>query len=135
MHEEIKKIADFISTVNPDTCYLSVPTRPPAEKWVKSPTELELFDAYTLFKEKDINVEYLIGSEGNSFAFTGNVEEDLLSITSVHPMREEAVKEYLKKADGNWKMVETMLRDGKLKEAVYERNNFYVRNLSKKKVQ
>ena len=135
MPEEIKKIADFISTVNPDTCYLSVPTRPPAEKWVKSPTELELFDAYTLFKEKDINVEYLIGSEGNSFAFTGNVEEDLLSITSVHPMREEAVKEYLKKADGNWKMVETMLRDGKLKEAVYERNNFYVRNLSKKKVQ
>ena len=133
--EKIEKTADFISTVNPGTCYLSVPTRPPAQKWVKSPTELELFGAYFLFKEKDINVEYLTGSEGNSFAFTGNVEDDLLSITSVHPMREEAVKEYLKKADGNWKVVETLLRDGKLKRAVYEKNNFYVRDLSKKKVQ
>jgi len=44
-------------------------------------------------------VEYLIGYEGNAFAFTGNVEEDLLSITSVHPMREDAVKDFLKKAN------------------------------------
>lgn len=34
--------------------------------------------------------EDLIGYEGNAFAFTGDVEEDLLSITAVHPMREDA---------------------------------------------
>jgi wyosine [tRNA(Phe)-imidazoG37] synthetase (radical SAM superfamily) len=128
--EKIEKTADFISKVNPNTCYLAVPTRPPAEKWVKSPTDLELFSAYILFEEKNINVEYLIGSEGNSFAFTGNVEEDLLSITSVHPMREEAVREYIKKAGKNWKAVETLILEGKLKEAVYERNKFFVRDLS-----
>jgi wyosine [tRNA(Phe)-imidazoG37] synthetase (radical SAM superfamily) len=128
--EEIEKTAKFISTINPTRSYLAVPTRPPAEQWVKSPTELELFGTYILFEEKGINVEYLMGYEGNAFAFTGDIEEDLLSITAVHPMREEAVKEYLKKAHGDWKAVEAMIRDGKLKEAFYNRNTFFVRDLS-----
>ena len=41
---------------------------------------------------------YLIGYEGNAFAFAGNVEEDLLSISAVHPMREKAVSEFLARA-------------------------------------
>ena len=131
MPENIEKTADFISAVNPNTSYLAVPTRPPTEKWIQAPTELELFNAYLFFEAKDINVEYLIGSEGNSFAFTGNVEKDLLSITSVHPMREDAIKEYIKKAGKDWKEVERLLRKGKLKETVYDKNKFYVRNLSK----
>lgn len=40
-------------------------------------------------------MEYLIGYEGNDFAFTGNIEQDLLSVTAVHPMREDAVNEML----------------------------------------
>lgn len=50
-------------------------------------------------------------------------------------MREEAIKEYLKKAGENYKAVEMLLHDGKLKEVVYERYKFYVRDLSPKKVQ
>ena len=132
--EEIEKTAEFISRVTPSRCYLAVPIRPPAEKWVKSPTEFELYGAYILFSEKKLNVEYLMGSEGNSFTFTGNVKEDLLGITTVHPMREDAVKEYLNKAGKNWEVVEKLLSDGGLKDIVYERNKFYVRNLLPKKV-
>jgi wyosine [tRNA(Phe)-imidazoG37] synthetase (radical SAM superfamily) len=128
--ETIEKTADFVSVVNPETSYLAVPTRPPTEKWIHPPTELELFGAYIFYEGKDINVEYLIGSEGNAFAFTGNVEEDLLSITSVHPMREEAIKEYIKKAGEKWKAVEILVRKGKLKEAVYEKDKFYLRDLT-----
>ncbi len=54
-----------------------------------------------IFHEKLDKVEYLIGYESDAFAFSGNVEEDLLSITSVHPMRESAVSEFLKKADAD----------------------------------
>jgi len=43
----------------------------------------------------------LIGYKGNEFSLSGNIEENLLGITSVHPMREEAVREYLKKAGEN----------------------------------
>lgn len=36
--------------------------------------------------------------QGNVFAFTGNVEEDLLNITAVHPMREDAMAAFLGRA-------------------------------------
>ncbi|MEM2996619.1 MAG: hypothetical protein QW638_06790 [Candidatus Bathyarchaeia archaeon] len=38
--------------------------------------------------------EYLIGYKGNSFSITESFKEDLLSIMAVHPMREEAIKNY-----------------------------------------
>ena len=74
-------------------------------------------------------MEYLIGYEGNAFAFTGNVEEDLLSITSVHPMREDAVKDFLKKANAEWDVVKKLLKEGKLIELEYDGKRFYMRKL------
>ena len=64
--------------------------------------------AYQIFIDKSIRTEYLIGYEGDAFASTGNVEDDLLSITSVHPMREGAVKNFLQKADADWKTIERL---------------------------
>ena len=40
----------------------------------------------------------LSGHEGSEFATTGDVAENLLIITVVHPMRKEAVRELLRKA-------------------------------------
>jgi len=127
--EEIEKIADFIAGLKDAKSYISIPTRPPAEKWVNSAIEHTINIAYQLFKEKSINVEYLIGYEGNAFAFTGNVEEDLLSITSVHPMREEAVNEFLKKAKANWSTIGKLINENKLVEAKYKDKKFYIRKL------
>jgi wyosine [tRNA(Phe)-imidazoG37] synthetase (radical SAM superfamily) len=56
---------------------------------VRAPGEEAINRAYQIFSEKAHRVEYLIGYEGNALAFAGDVEEDLLSITVVHPMREE----------------------------------------------
>jgi len=80
-------------------------------------------------------VEYLIGYEGNAFAFTGNVEEDLLSITAVHPMREDAVKEFLRKANADWNIIEKLIRDNKLIELEYEGKKFYIRRLKSRETQ
>jgi wyosine [tRNA(Phe)-imidazoG37] synthetase (radical SAM superfamily) len=96
--EEMDKVSDFVAGIKADNSYLAIPTRPPAEKYVEPPTEQFINKAYQVFKEKLIPVEYLVGYEGNAFAFTGNVENDLLSITSVHPMREDGVREFLTKA-------------------------------------
>ncbi|HUV57048.1 MAG TPA: hypothetical protein VMV84_07430, partial [Dehalococcoidales bacterium] len=85
--------------------------------------------AYQIFTEKLSNVEYLIGYEGNAFAFTGEVEDDLLSITSVHPMRQEAVTEFLKKANTDWGVIEKLIKDGRLLELEYEGRKFYARKL------
>jgi len=125
--QELERIADFLTELNPDKSYLSIPTRPPAVKTVIPANEKSINLAYQIFTERLDNVEYLIGYEGNAFAFTGNVEDDLLSITSVHPMREEAVAEFLKKADAGWDTIKELIQDGRLIETEYKGKKFYMR--------
>ncbi|MGQ9851890.1 MAG: radical SAM protein, partial [Candidatus Oleimicrobiaceae bacterium] len=67
--------------------------------------------------------------EGNAFAFTGNVEEDLLSITAVHPMREEAVNEFLARARTDWPVVYKLIEENQLVETRYGGKRFYMRKL------
>ncbi len=126
---ELKEIADFLAQLKPNKAYLAIPTRPPAQKEVKAASESAINTAYQIFTEKLNNVEYLIGYEGNAFAFTGQIEDDLLSITSVHPMRQEAVMEFLKKASTDWKVIEKLIKDGRLLELEYEGRKFYMRKL------
>jgi wyosine [tRNA(Phe)-imidazoG37] synthetase (radical SAM superfamily) len=104
----------------------------PAEKDVKPANEQVINIAYQIFSENLRDVEYLIGYEGNAFAFTGDVEEDLLSITAVHPMREEGVNEFLSKAKSDWSVIEKLIEKGELIETTYQGNKFYIRSFSNK---
>ena len=131
--EEIRGIAGFLAELKPDKAYIAIPTRPPAEKWAEPASEQAINMAYQTFSRKLSNVEYLIGYEGNAFAFTGNVEDDLLSITSVHPMREEGVNEFLSKAGSNWDVIEKLIEEGRLIETEYRGNKFYMRKLPSKR--
>jgi wyosine [tRNA(Phe)-imidazoG37] synthetase (radical SAM superfamily) len=80
-------------------------------------------------------VEYLIGYESNAFAFMGNVEQNLLSITAVHPMREDAVDEFLAQAqskqpaEANWEVVRRLMAQDQLVEVKYGGHRFYLRRL------
>ena len=126
-HDEIKKIADFLTLLKPVRSYISIPTRPTAVKGILPASDQVLNMAYQVFKEHLTNVEYLIGYEGNDFGFSGNIEEDLLAITSVHPMREEAVRTYLKKAGSDWNIIANLIKRGSLLELKYQGKNFYLR--------
>ncbi|MFO8084260.1 MAG: radical SAM protein [Desulfobacterales bacterium] len=128
----LKGIADFLALLQPDTAYISIPTRPPAEKWVQPPDEYVMNKAYQIFKNKIKKVEYLSGYEGNAFAFTGNAEEDLLSITAVHPMRDDAIEKFLKRAGTDWTIIDRMLAKGLMVEKKYGENKFYLRKFNKK---
>jgi len=127
--EELKKVTDFIAKINPRKSYISIPIRPPAEGWAKSATEHSINTAYQIFKDKSIDTEYLICYEGDNFAFTGNVEEDLLSITLVHPMRKDSVAKFLKKANADWDIIIKLINEDKLKEVKYKNKEFYIRRL------
>jgi wyosine [tRNA(Phe)-imidazoG37] synthetase (radical SAM superfamily) len=134
--DEFERIAEFLGQLKKlDKAYIAIPTRPPTEKWVKPAKEETINAAFQAFAKKlgVDRVEYLIGYEGNAFAFTGNEEEDLLSITAVHPMRKEAVIEFLRKADVDWRVIERLLAEGKLIELEYEGNTYYMRKLSSRR--
>jgi len=102
--EELEKIASFLVKLKPDKAYLAI-------------------------SERLSGVEYLIGYEGNAFASTGNVKNDLLGITSVHPMREEAVIAFLEKTGDDWAVIERLIKDGALVELEYQGKKFYMRKL------
>lgn len=122
-----EEIAIFLTQLEPDKAYISIPIRPPAEVWVKPPDEKAINVFYQIFNKKVKGVEYLIGEEGNAFAATGNVAEDLLSITAVHPMREEAVRELLARAHAEASTIQQLIAQDLLFEAEYENKKFYLR--------
>jgi wyosine [tRNA(Phe)-imidazoG37] synthetase (radical SAM superfamily) len=125
----LAEVADFVTQLKPAKAYLAIPTRPPAEKWVQPSREASINRAYQVFSEKVGDVEYLIGYEGNAFAFTGDIEQDILGITAVHPMREEAVHELLERAKAEWSVVEKLMAQRQLVKTEYQGRYFYMRKL------
>ena len=127
--DHVREVADFLAQLKPARAYLSIPTRPPAEEWVRPSDEEAINRAYQTLSKRVDQVEYLIGYEGNAFACTGSVEEDLLSITAVHPMRERAVSEFLSRAGADWPVVHKLIAQDQLIEVEYEGRKFYIRKL------
>lgn len=123
----LEEVADFLIELRPARAYLSIPTRPPAEDWVRSPDEQGVNRAYQVFAQRLDRVGVLIGYEGGDFTFTGDAKADLLGITAVHPMREGAVRELVARAGADWTAVQALVAEGKLVEAEYEGRRFYVR--------
>lgn len=129
--QQLRQVADFLVRLQPAMAYLSIPTRPPAEEWGQPPDESIVNRAYQILNEKVEHVEYLTGYEGDAFAFTGNVEEDLLSITAVHPMREDAVGAFLERAGADWAVVRRLVTHDQLIEVEYGGHKFYLRRFRK----
>ena len=125
--KHLELLADFLAALKPATAYLAVPTRPPAESWVAPPPAETVNRAFHILSEKVKHVEYLIGYEGNAFASTGDAAADLLDITAVHPMREEAVRELLAKAKADWTIVQRLIDAKQLTETEYRGKKFYLR--------
>ena len=127
--EHHQAVAEFVARLQPAVAYLLVPTRPPAEEWVHAPGETALNRAYQIFSARVRQVELLTGYEGNAFASSGNIEEDLLSITAVHPLREDAVGALLSRTGADWHTVQELIAQGQLVETAYGQHKFYVRRL------
>lgn len=123
----LKEIASLLHTIRPAVAYISVPTRPPAEPSIRTPREEILIRAHQIFCDSVRQVEYLIGYEGDDVAATGDVEKDLLSITAVHPLKQEAVRKLLAQGGAVWAVVDRLIVQGDLSESFYEGEKFYLR--------
>ena len=122
-------VAEYLAQLGPHTAYLGIPIRPPAVPGTRSPDEATLNWAFQTFSAKLQRVELLTGYEGDAFAATGDAEADLLAITAVHPMREQAVRALLERSGADWSLVERLIGDGALRQVSYAGARFYVRRL------
>ena len=129
----VNEISQILKRLKPDIAYISIPTRPPAGQNIIPAKPDALNAAYQIISSVVKKSELLTGYEGNAFSATGNIRQDILNITSVHPMREDAVKVLLKKSQSGWNIIEQMLQEKEIIRLPYDGHNYYLRNLKKKK--
>jgi wyosine [tRNA(Phe)-imidazoG37] synthetase (radical SAM superfamily) len=125
---DFREIGRFLAQLQPDIAYLSIPTRPPADKNIRPADPDAINFAYQIISRYVDRIELLTGYEGNAFSSTGDVRRDILNITAVHPMRHDAVDEILKKADKDWQLVGEMLQKGEIRQSEFRGHRFFLRN-------
>jgi wyosine [tRNA(Phe)-imidazoG37] synthetase (radical SAM superfamily) len=125
----LEATAAFLERLGPRIAYVAVPTRPPAEAWVKPADEEAVDRAYQRFAERLPVVELLTGFEGTAFGSSGDAVADLLGVTAVHPMREDAALALLRRSGADESTLERLVAGGRLERVVYRDHVFYVRRL------
>lgn len=122
-----QQIAGIVAKIQPETAYLSVPTRPPALQLVQKPDEQAIIEAFQIFSEKISKVVLLLGFEGTNIGYTGNIQSDILSICAVHPVREDTMEKLLRKNRTDRKVLESLINKKLIKQVSHHGMNFYVR--------
>jgi len=124
---EVKKIRNFLGQLKPDISYISIPTRPPADRSIEPASSESVNRAWQIFSDRIKPVELLTGYEGNAFSSGGDLRRDILSITAVHPLRQDALEDLLLRSGENWSLIDRMIEDGELIKSCYKDHLFYLR--------
>lgn len=123
--ENVRGVAEFVRRLGPVRAYLSVPTRPPFEGDVHPPATDALVRAFAIMRERVPDVELLGVEMPGEFGRTGAVIDDLLGILVIHPMREQAVREYLEAAGTSLAELQPLLDAGTLVRVRYRDEWFF----------
>jgi wyosine [tRNA(Phe)-imidazoG37] synthetase (radical SAM superfamily) len=122
----LRGIADFLAGLEPRPAYLAVPTRPPAFEGLRGAHPERLLAAHRVLSARWPQVELLTGQETGEFAYTGDARKDLLAISTVHPMREAAIRSLLYRDGADWSVVEELLSSGRLHVVEYAGECFFL---------
>ena len=128
----LRLISRFIAELNASKVYIAVPTRPPAESFVKKPSEETILRAYEVFSREISRekLELLIGYEGSEFGVIGDPVQSLLNIVSVHPMRIDYAREMLRRAGLDpERVIEELIGRNEIAIVSYDDHRFIVRRI------
>lgn len=125
---EAEQIAHFLLQLKPDKAYISVPTRPPADKGIRPALPESVNRAWQLISEIIPDTELLTGYEGNAFFSGGDLRKDILRITAVHPLRDDAVDKLVADYGHEDQIIEKMILDGQIRKTWYRGHHYYLRN-------
>ncbi|MCK9341604.1 MAG: radical SAM protein [Synergistaceae bacterium] len=128
----LQQNASLIATINPATAYISIPTRPPAMRSVKKPDEEAINRACQIYTDAGLHCELLLGFEGSDTGFTGDARADILNMSAVHPIREETMREILRKNGAESSLPDQLVRQKEIREVIYQDKKFWIRNFTKR---
>jgi wyosine [tRNA(Phe)-imidazoG37] synthetase (radical SAM superfamily) len=111
----IEQTARFIGALEPLRAYVAMPTRPPAEPWVRAPAVETARRAAETFRSAELPTELLVEDDvAETFAPATDPAAGLLGIVAVHPMTEADARAYLARSGGDWAVAERLLDEGRL---------------------
>ena len=120
----ISRTATFVGALEPLRAYVAVPTRPPAEPWVRAPAGPATLRAAEIFRAAELPTTCLAEDLDDPFAAGvdagGNAAEGLLGIVAVHPMAEEDARTYLERSGADWSLAQRLLDDGSIVRVAFE---------------
>ena len=126
--EELQHIRKYLQQINPDRVYVNVPIRPPAENWVKIPSQERL----TQIREILIDVVEIIPPETGKFQVISKdisfLKNELVQIIKRHPMRLEQLEELLKQNEikNPLLIIKELEEAGLINQLNYQNNIFFI---------
>lgn len=121
----LEAVAAHVGTLKPAVAWVAVPLRPPTQTWVRAPTAAVVDQACKVLARQIPRVGRLTTREPDEFSGTGDAVKDVLAIAAVHPLRERAVADLLRRTGADWAVVDTLVEDGRLTVVDYEGERFY----------
>jgi len=128
--ESISKIRNVLEKLNCDRVYVNVPIRPPAENWVKISDKNRVIE---ICKELNAhNIAHYESIVGFYLGDSEDIENQILNITTRHPLREIQIFEMIDLPDSEVKLLlQKMAENGKLKQVDYNNQIFWINAKSK----
>jgi len=126
--KSIEQLSIYLGNLHPQRAYLSIPVRPPAEDWVKPPSDERLAVLIEFLQGKHNFALPLFENEQQGFLSTDDLQSNILEITAVHPIRESALQNMVSQSGSSWDLVEKMLKEGSLLRILYAGEAFYKKN-------
>ena len=132
--ESISKIRNVLEKLNCDRVYVNVPIRPPAESWVKISDKNRVIE---ICKELNAhNIAHYESIVGFHLGDSEDIENQILNITTRHPLREIQILEMIDLPDSEVKLLlQKMAESGKLKQVDYNNQIFWINAKSKIKTE
>ncbi|MBN1633351.1 MAG: radical SAM protein [Ignavibacteria bacterium] len=125
--KDADEFLNYFKKIGAEINYLMVPLRPPVEERVKIPEEETIVKIYGRLQNELKKVELLMYPEPDDFSTAGNLENEILKITSVHPMREDSLKKLILKNEKKWNLIQKLIDKGNLKEVIYDNQKYFTR--------
>jgi wyosine [tRNA(Phe)-imidazoG37] synthetase (radical SAM superfamily) len=124
--EQAGPLAEFLGRLKPDKAYLALPIRPPTESYAGLPDEATVNRVYQTIGRTVESLELLTAYEGDAFVTTDSVEDDILAIASVHPLRESALRQLLAQSGTDWQLVDRLIDEDRLVQTEYGGHRFFL---------
>jgi hypothetical protein len=87
----------------------------------------KLNKAWKIINKNHINTEFLTGFEGTDAGFTGNIYDDILNITAVHPLRQDSLIKLLRNNNADISVVKSLIKQRLIRSTIYNGNKYYLR--------